>query len=117
MADYKNLIIPRSYNDYLQRGESQKIIDEQSQVTLTVGETVTLSSDSAARVENSGTVRNAVLNFSIPKGAKGDNGALVETSGMYAMRINNNGELEVCYSGTAAPALSLNDNGELIFEY
>ena len=43
--------------------------------TITVGSTTTLPAGSKATVSNSGTKINAVLDFGIPKGDKGDTGA------------------------------------------
>lgn len=42
--------------------------------TIEVGETVTLEPGESALVENTGNETNAVLKFSLPKGAKGDKG-------------------------------------------
>lgn len=42
--------------------------------TLTIGETNTLAATENATVSNSGTAENAVLNFGIPRGLKGDKG-------------------------------------------
>lgn len=42
--------------------------------TIEVGETVTLEPEEPALVENTGNETNAVLKFSLPKGAKGDKG-------------------------------------------
>lgn len=42
--------------------------------TLTIGKTTTLAPGEEATVSNSGTVENAVLNFSIPKGQDGKDG-------------------------------------------
>lgn len=42
--------------------------------TITVGNTTTLPSDAKASVINNGTLNNAILDFSIPKGEKGPTG-------------------------------------------
>lgn len=42
--------------------------------TIEVGETVTLEPGESALVENTGNETNAILKFSLPKGAKGDKG-------------------------------------------
>jgi hypothetical protein len=49
--------------------------------TIAVGTTTTLSAGSSATVNNSGTSNDAVFNFGIPQGIKGDTGAGVATGG------------------------------------
>ena len=55
--------------------------------------------------------------FQVKNGKQGT-GAVVETSGMFGFYIDNNtGDLMLSYSGSNAPNLSLNSNGELIYTY
>ena len=52
------------------------------------------------------------------KNGKTGTGAAVETAGMFGFYIDNNtGDLMLSYSGSNAPNLSLNSNGELIYTY
>lgn len=49
---------------------------------------------------------------------KGENGAVVEATGMFGFYIDvNTGKLMLSYSGTEAPELSINENGELTYTY
>lgn len=52
------------------------------------------------------------------KNGKTGTGVAVETDGMFGFYIDNNtGDLMLSYSGSNAPNLSLNNNGELIYTY
>lgn len=53
-------------------------------VSLTIGTTTTLSPGSNATVENVGTDTDPILNFGIPKGAKGDTGSTGATPNITA---------------------------------
>lgn len=48
--------------------------DSGKNATIAIGQVQTVAADSPARVWNSGTSVNAVLNFEIPKGASGESG-------------------------------------------
>ena len=55
--------------------------------------------------------------FQVKKNKTGT-GATVETAGMFGFYIDGNtGNLMLSYSGSNAPNLSLNNNGELIYTY
>lgn len=55
--------------------------------------------------------------FNVKNGKTGT-GVTVETAGMFGFYIDNNtGDLMLSYSGSNAPNLSLNSNGELIYTY
>ena len=55
--------------------------------------------------------------FNVKNGKTGT-GATVETAGMFGFYIDGNtGNLMLSYSGSNAPNLSLNNNGELIYTY
>lgn len=58
-----------------------------------------------------------LLNFSIPKGEKGDPGDVVAHEGLYGFEVNPDGYLELHYAdNTAAPNLSINEDGYLVAE-
>ena len=60
---------------------------------------------------------NISLNFSIPKGEKGDPGDVVAHEGLYGFEVNPDGYLELHYAdNTAAPNLSINEDGYLVAE-
>lgn len=61
--------------------------------TITVGEVTTLDSDELVTVTNSGTTNDAILNFGIPKGVKGDKGDTGE-KGDTGAGLNIKGELD-----------------------
>ncbi len=50
-----------------------------SAVTITIGDTVTGAPGTNAVVTNTGTAENAILNFTIPRGATGNTGATGST--------------------------------------
>ena len=63
-------------------------------------------------VQDDGSVR---LDFSIPKGEKGDPGDVVAHEGLYGFEITSDGYLELHYADdTEAPALSINEDGYLV---
>ena len=55
-----------------------------------------------------------------PKGDKGDKGdrggdaAVVESKGVYAFQVREDGHLYIVYAGTDAPGYKINDNGHLV---
>lgn len=72
MADYKHLIIPRNWNQYINRNDYldilTKFVEEEANVTVDVGRTSGTDYNSPPQVSNSGTNRNAILDFIIPSG-------------------------------------------------
>ena len=53
----------------------------------------------------------------IPKGEKGDPGDVVAHEGLYGFEVNPDGYLELHYAdNTAAPNLSINEDGYLVAE-
>jgi len=55
--------------------------------TITIGTVTTLDSDQTATVVNVGDSADAILNFGIPQGVKGDDGGGVTTGKAIAMAI------------------------------
>ena len=51
--------------------------------TIEIGNVLTIESTQPATVTNSGTITNAILNFSIPKGVKGDSGVPIQISAIF----------------------------------
>lgn len=65
-------------------------------------------------VDENGSVR---LDFSIPKGDKGDPGDVVTHEGLYGFEVNSDGYLELHYAdGSEAPDFSINEDGYLVAE-
>lgn len=87
--------------------------------TVTVGTVTTGAAGSQASVTNSGTENDAVLNFTIPKGDKGDNGSpndyVVQhgTTGIWTWRKWNSGAAECwgIYTGNITDGTSKNYEG------
>lgn len=65
-------------------------------------------------VQEDGSVR---LDFSIPKGEKGDKGDVVTHAGLYGFEVNPDGYLELHYAdGAETPDFSINEDGYLVAE-
>lgn len=97
----------------------QKAQNGDFSATVDLGETITGAPGTAAAVTNSGTVKDVVLNFSIPRGAKGESGVTAPSEGMFALWVDSEtGNLYVDYpDGTAAPRFELEDNGDLYYVF
>ena len=83
-------------------------------------ETIGPHEKATVEIEATGTdtAKKFSFAFKIPKGETGIPGATTETTGIFGFYIDNNtGDFMLSYSGEEAPALSLNDNGELIYTY
>lgn len=89
--------------------------------SVKVGSVITGEPGSAAMVKNVGTVKDAVFEFSIPRGYKGDSGVTAPASGMFTLWVDSStGDLYVDYPDGAEPPEFFydNDTGNLyiIFE-
>ena len=72
--------------------------------SVAVGSVVTGEPGSAAAVKNVGTVKDAVFEFSIPRGYKGDSGITVAASGMFTLWVDSEkGDLYVDYPDGEEP--------------
>lgn len=84
--------------------------------TITVGETITGSPETAADVENVGDAQNAILKFKIPQGEQGESGVMVPTAGMFTLSVDSaTGNMYCDYVGDTAPQFELQENGDLYY--
>lgn len=85
--------------------------------TIRIGKTETGPPNTAATVENVGTVKDVVLNFVIPEGPQGLSGVTAPSSGMFTLVVDSaTGNLYAEYpDGTAPPEFILEDNGNLYY--
>lgn len=81
--------------------------------TIQIGETTTLNPGEEASVTNSGTEKDAVLNFSIPRGGKGDKGDPGNIS-IVNFNINDDMHLIMNLETNTNLNFTLDDNGHLI---
>lgn len=97
----------------------QKAQNGDFSATVNVGETITSAPGTAAAVTNSGTIKDVVLNFSIPRGAKGESGVTAPSEGMFSLWVDSEtGNLYVDYpDGTTAPRFELEENGDLYYVF
>lgn len=95
----------------------QKAANGEFSASIRIGETLTGEPGSAAEVTNTGTVKDAILNFKIPKGAQGESGVMVPTSGMFTLYLDpETGNLYVEYmDGDEPPVFELDETGNLYF--
>lgn len=89
--------------------------------SIQVGSVVTGDPGSAAAVRNVGTAKDAIFEFSVPRGYKGDSGITVAASGMFTLWVDSEkGDLYVDYpDGEKPPKFLYEENtGDLyiIFE-
>lgn len=86
--------------------------------TIAIGSVTTGAAGSAAQVTNSGTATNAVFNFVIPKGDKGETGDSSGSGGesiMYGFEIREDGHLWLVSESENINNFYINDNGYLIY--
>jgi len=85
--------------------------------TIRIGKTETGPPNTAATVENVGTVKDAVFNFVIPSGPQGLSGITAPSAGMFTLIVDSaTGNLYVDYpDGTEPPEFVLEENGDLYF--
>ena len=84
-----------------ERGAQGEQGEKGDAATVTVGNTYTVSPDAPATVMNSGTGSDAVLDFYIPKGDKGEPGAIHYTAGT-GIKITDGNVIEATGDATAA---------------
>ena len=92
-----------------------KLHNGEFSATVNIGETVTGVPGTTASVSNSGTSQNAILDFTIPAGVKGDSGVMAPASGFFTLWVDSEtGNLYCDYTdGDAPPQFELEDNGDL----
>lgn len=73
--------------------------DKGDAATITIGKTTTLPPEESATVTNSGTKSDAILNFGIPRGFKGDKGDKGEAgAGIASVHMNADYTLTITYT-------------------
>lgn len=85
--------------------------------SIRIGKTETGPANTAATVENVGTVKDAVFNFVIPAGPQGLSGVTAPSSGMFTLIVDSTtGNLYAEYpDGTEPPEFALEENGDLYY--
>lgn len=93
----------------------QKAQNGDFSATVNAGVTETGIPGTAAAVVNVGTAKDAVLNFTVPAGAKGDSGIMAPTQGYFALWVDSEtGNLYCDYVDTETPPqFDFEDNGDL----
>lgn len=96
----------------------QKAENGEFSASITVGEVTTGGPGSVAAVRNSGTKKDAILNFDIPTGPQGPSGIMAATSGMFSVYLDlATGELygEYPEDGAPPPIIYDADTGNLYY--
>lgn len=96
----------------------QKAQKGEFSATVNIGETVTGIPGTTASVSNSGTAQNAILDFTIPAGVKGDSGVMAPASGFFALWVDSEtGNLYCDYTDEdTPPQFELDENGDLYMD-
>lgn len=77
-----------SYNAYVRNGGKG---DKGDAATVAVGTVTTVEADVSAAVSNVGTATDAIFNFRIPRGVKGDSGVSISSIRQIASSMENGG--------------------------
>lgn len=95
----------------------QKAANGTFSASVRVGETIIVESGESAEVTNSGTAKDAVLDFKIPRGPQGLSGISASTQGMFTVYVDEaTGHLHVEFPDeTEPPPLTLRADGHLIY--
>jgi len=90
-----------STNDYT--NEEKAKLETLEGSTINVGTTITGEAGTEARVTNSGTEKNAIFDFIIPRGETGESGVTTQISGFFTMAVDSDGNLYVYHSDEDHP--------------